>query len=368
MNKFLIIWGMLCTVTLFSCTEKVDLDPRDRNIVVHAILKDTTVQTVQLYYTSYISENYNAPLEEAQVYIERVHQDSIVVERHNFYKESDGVWKSNFVPVQYAIYKLTVSVPGKELMTATTRFPLRYNFKRLESAQATKDKAIYNGTELKRSSNYECIRLYSYMDYIPETNSYQMATNHIYDYFYFGGDKEEREYGTWMFQDFKYSGRYAISRLRTYMSSNDSINKTDYNRLTDITVYLGGAEHTLSPGREHWIGGFRIVFYPARLYGDDPVYSYTCIHPLSYVIIRSISKEYELYIKDVIAKSIGLNKKEETDMTHLWEKDDIYTNITNGLGIFAAECRYEAMIKDWQHVNYPPIWERYDITIPGWND
>ena len=86
------------------------------------------------------------------------------------------------------------------------------------------------------------------------------------------------------------------------------------------------------------------------------------------MIIRNINAEFEYYLKSVIAKNIGLGRKDISDLTHIWEKDEIYSNVKNGLGIFAAECRYELMVKDYLYKDIPPYWEEYDIIIPGWND
>lgn len=86
------------------------------------------------------------------------------------------------------------------------------------------------------------------------------------------------------------------------------------------------------------------------------------------MIVRHISAEYESYLKSVIAKNIGLGRKDLSDLTHIWEKDEIYSNVHNAVGIFAAECRYELMVKDYVYTDVPPAWERFNITIPGWND
>ncbi len=161
-----------------------------------------------------------------------------------------------------------------------------------------------------------------------------------------------------MFQDFEYNGIYAICRDSLYISSIDSLNVTNQSYRRKVSVVLPGIDF-------NQIGAIQIWFSPHRSYKEGNI---RCIHPLSYLVVQNISKDYEMYIKDIIAKNLGLNRKEESDLTHLWERDEIYSNIKNGLGIFAAECRYELMVKDWQYLDYPAVWDQYNITIPGWND
>ena len=191
------------------------------------------------------------------------------------------------------------------------------------------------------------------MDYIPETKSYQLATSHSHRSIFL---HPESKHHSWMFQDHEYHGTYAILRSDIYVSYYDSLKLASGSPSGGCSVVYH-SEH-----QGFVVGGCSLTFGPNRVYGG------VCSHPLSYLIVRYISKEYELYIKDVIAKSEGINMKDKSDLTHLWEKDDIYSNITNGLGIFAAESKSELMIKDWHYIDYPPIWELRNITIPGWND
>ena len=361
MKIILNVLQIFCAIIIFSCTEKVDLDPRERAVVVHAILEDTTVQKVKLFYTSYVSENYNPPVEDAQVYIERVRQDSMVVERHDFYKVKDGEWEGDFLPIQNAIYKLTVLVPGEETITASTRFPLRNEFIRFKRIANASDDQYFH-TKSSGKYNSEVIKLFSFMDYIPETKDYRIASSHMYRSYHQDLNTEEsifkEKYHTWMFQDFEYNGIYAINRDSLYISSIDSLNMTNQSYRRKVSVVLPGIDF-------NQIGAIQIWFSPHRSYKEGNI---RCIHPLSYLVVQNISKDYEMYIKDIIAKSLSLNRKEESDLTHLWEKDEIYTNVKNGLGIFGAECRYELMVKDWQYLDYPAVWDQYNITIPGWND
>jgi hypothetical protein len=55
-----------------------------------------------------------------------------------------------------------------------------------------------------------------------------------------------------------------------------------------------------------------------------------------YLVFESLSENYDQYIRNAIQfKHI----KESTDMSGIYLRDNIYTNITGGLGIFAASSR-----------------------------
>ena len=71
-NKFSCLLIFLFTGIYFSCTDKVDLDSRERVAVVHSILVDSAVQSVKLNYTSFVYDNYCPPVTEAEVYIEKM--------------------------------------------------------------------------------------------------------------------------------------------------------------------------------------------------------------------------------------------------------------------------------------------------------
>lgn len=352
---------LLLLVLMCSCTEKVDLDPRDHAVVVKAILEDTIVQDVQLFYTSYISEDYCPPVEDAEVYIERM-KDTLVIERHDFYKVKNGLWQSDFKPRQLGIYKLTVNIPGHDTITATTQFPIRTKFIRASTNPGYGPSSPSLLSSDKKKSTF--VSLYSFMDYIPEIESYSMVDLH---HVYLGTSDhndvawQSHMFSTWMFEDYYYEGKYAISRYSYYMSPVDSLSHVDSDLpFTTTAIFCALSDYIT-------LGGDELLTNGREYYVSDTNDSHT-LHPLSYLVVQNISRDYEMYIKDVLAKSIGLNRKNESDLTHLWEKDEIYSNVKNALGLFAAECRYELKVKDWQYLDWPPLWERYDIKIPGWND
>ena len=356
---------VLSIVSFSACTEKVNLDPHERAVVVHAIMEDSTVQQVKLFYTSYLSETYYPPVEEAEVYMEKMEGDE-AVERYDFHKKKDGLWEADLYPQQLAYYKLTVNVPGNDVITATTRFPWRTKWVGVELYIPSVDKqsstitdSIVNSNNIdiksiEDSNTYYHCRLFSFMEYIPETDSYKVSSSierTDQPTLIEGSQNSTWKEQTWLFKDYKYVGIYAIDRKPNHNFSYED---------KSTVVFEGIATCSIN---DHDI---RLGFHNTQYYQSGQLAVF--IHPLSYLIVRNVNEDYEAYLKDVVSKSISLDNKDVTDLTHIWDKEETYTNLNNAVGIFAAECKYKLMVKDYIYTNIPPYWERYNLIIPGWND
>ena len=370
MKKFLsircVLGVMLFALLATSCTEKVNLDPHERGIVVHAIMEDSTVQQVKLFYTSYLSETYYPPVEEAEVYMEKMEGEE-AVERYDFHKKEDGLWEADLYPQQLAYYKLTVNIPGNDVITATTQFPLRNRFYARQKRPNHSNSQIISesisnfkddNNQTAESSIRYCARmLFSFMDYIPESKSYELATEIYRSTLLI----ESWRFQCCLFEDYDCFIPYGIRRSMWNFTPKQFSNITDSDYIIPQEAAFDYSEFIID-----YLTGY--VSAKARRYRFGPGSRFDCYHPLSYMIIRNINEDFELYLKSVIAKNIGLGRKDISDLTHIWEKDEIYSNVKNGLGIFAAECRYELMVKDYLYKDIPPYWEEYNMIIPGWND
>ena len=63
-------------------------------------------------------------------------------------------------------------------------------------------------------------------------------------------------------------------------------------------------------------------------------------HPLSRLVFDSVSEELDKYYKDVIAFE---QKPPFTDLTELWDRFEVYSNIEGGEGIFGATYRVKKL-------------------------
>ena len=121
MKQTFFIWAAFCLLLLASsgCVQPVEIEPpAEREVFVKCILMKDTVQQVTLLYSGGIGDESFEPVSEAEVYI--LSPDHV---RIFFQPVGGGVWENGFSPKAGGTYTLIVSIPGREAITATTRFP-----------------------------------------------------------------------------------------------------------------------------------------------------------------------------------------------------------------------------------------------------
>ena len=114
--------GLTAIVLLLaSCVEDIDLDTGENlPIVVDCVLKMDTVQTMRLYQMAKLNEDGYKPVDNATVELLKV-ADNLPVAQ--FHRKSGILWETRYMPEFGKQYKLSVSIPGKEEIIATTTFP-----------------------------------------------------------------------------------------------------------------------------------------------------------------------------------------------------------------------------------------------------
>ncbi len=122
-NKLNIILLILLG-TLPSCIEYVNMDSREEMpMVVNCVLTRDTVQTLRLYRMRVLSETGNAPIEDATVFLQGKDNNGKFQTVAEFHRTEGVNWEAKFQPEYDTDYGLIIKVPGKEDITATTRFP-----------------------------------------------------------------------------------------------------------------------------------------------------------------------------------------------------------------------------------------------------
>ena len=71
-------------------------------------------------------------------------------------------------------------------------------------------------------------------------------------------------------------------------------------------------------------------------------YRHCVPHPLSRLVFDSVSEELDRYYKDVITFE-QMQQQPFTDLTELWDRFEVYSNIKGGEGIFGAAYRVKAL-------------------------
>ena len=382
---------------LVSCVEMAEIDPYEKIVFVNSILTNDSVQTVNLSYSSHISESRYPKIDTADVRV------SFVVDTNYFdgekwvnidssgtcvfHKVEDGVWQAKFFPLQYAKYTLEVLVPGHDTITACTQYPVINNVKYYEYGwnddQGVDDQnkkwftaAFYT---YQIDGNAPCTVWICGQDYDPVKGRYNIVdylyTNHVYlDGFNLAGvgkddikefamiDDVSRKslYNPYHYDPPFFNPNYIMTARRYvhYLAEWGM----DYGELTSSTSEIcdmaskWGMEDNKGyqfydkylrvehPANQKEISYFRdnleIVSSKAFVVcGNFKPYKYNQPHPLSHLIFEFVSDELDKYYMDLFL----FNKRDFSDITLIWDRTEVYTNVKNGKGIFGAMSRCEML-------------------------
>ena len=123
LNHYTIIFAFILAIAA-SCVEDINLDSeKEMPVVVECVLTRDTVQTLRLYRMRVLSETGNEPIGDATAILKGRNKNGDFETVAEFHR-TDGIrWEARFQPEYGTEYTLTISIPGKEDITASTRFP-----------------------------------------------------------------------------------------------------------------------------------------------------------------------------------------------------------------------------------------------------
>ncbi len=308
-NPWSIIANIVLLISLSSCTAVLDLDPKERFVVVHAVLINEPKQIISLHYTSYLSDDYQQPINDGQVVVEEENDDSSIQRTFSFTPKGDGLWEADFTPLPEMKYNLRVNIPSEKEITASTVFPSTENLLFL----------LLHDTDYSFLSRYIPLYLWIYgMDYDEQTQQSQ-TTEFIFGY-----------------------------SSQGYVDAFNCSNKT----LQDCPELKNTLPAKESPNALLNYGYLRCEIGTStdqKLKEDEDIHlkalpSFQLCengypHPKSKVFFDSVSAEYDQYLKSVLLLKLSKMNKTEQDFSELYDYDDAASNIKNGIGIFGAVYR-----------------------------
>lgn len=321
---------ILACVTFVGCTEIADLDPRDRFVEVYAILENTDIQTVNLTYTAYLTENEYLPVEDAEVLIEKIDGKS-VLEQHTFKKVKDGCWQANFTPKAGEQFKLTVKVPKMKEVTAYTEFPDSLKYWGITSWEDVID----SGYPDRKHRRKKAVYWISFYEYLLSEDSYRLCDDLIVSS---GGHISDRD----NYYDPTESYRIVPNHDSPYL--RDSAYVYVEKRVVDFYSYGGQSLVDLynDPVTRIHTTDIKNKYYDKL---NPELGAWTC-HPESCYLIQTLSADYDRYLIETYKFYLGIDKVASDDLTHLWDYSDVYTNIENGTGIFGATYKLKIPLQE----------------------
>lgn len=341
---FCYFFGISLLILVSSCVRDVVLDAKEKpQVVVDCVLSDDDVQELHLMFTKGASRKEAEPLTEAvATLIDKTESKTV----GQFRKSGDGdLWTLDYTPVQYHEYRLEVQVPGYDLIYAEDTMPAVMN---VESYTYTED--LFDQTH-----TYGPIPSFTKLSFFAGT-IYRVNLLPEFTLIYgmnYNGQTGKHEIADDIFTNLPYVDNFN-ARTDKYMPVLDKW-EDEYNPLNHIalkSLYLdlkGAYKHNqylvIEKAKVNEIvPDDDKLFYAFAVFGSftGDWYYYKNIkyrEPTpteGYLVFESLSENYHTYLRESLRfKQI----KESTDMSSIYLRDNIYTNIVGGLGIFAACSR-----------------------------
>ena len=356
-NLYLKRLVLILAIVLSGCVRDTTLDPGvERKVVVEFVLTEDSVQNLYLFLTKEPGELAAPAIQDAEIKFINVSNRS--EPEHLFAKVADNQWSLDYSGIPGDEYRLEVKVDGYDLVWAEQKMPEKMKLVRAAT------EAVINPQPLLPYMKYGA---YYNIDFIPdylmirgtkrdkETGEFILVEELCTDYpgveeinvtgrFYDGNPKWRTGIG-WHWSEIGWEGADYVYHdspvdgddgVWTYMFPNLIgsnlhegfllIRRVDDNHAGLEKLYdfpIGESFH----GKAFCISG---SFYMNQAY---PSSDYTQVLFHEYLIASSLSPDYGLFLKDAWQFK---KTHEGGDLSSIYLRDNIYSNIQGGLGIFGA--------------------------------
>ena len=352
--KFTAVMLTALMLALSSCVRDVIMDAEERpTVVVECILTNSDTQELHLNFTKGASKAVAAPLTEAAATLIDLTSGMTVGE---FDKASGDLWTLDYSPVSNHRYRLEVQVPGYDLIYAEDTMPdslYVYSYTWSENlldnlwgppAPSFSDNSFCGGTLFSFGSLPKYTLIYG-MNYNPQTGKHEIAdeifTNlPVVDNFNITSEVYVPEIVKWeedlyvscdavkaLYADLKGAPKHKQylllnkEELSDYLFQFVDQEKDKYSSYSVIYDFMVFGSFT---GDWYWRRSSQ-----QQNFGNP-------LPTEGYLVFESLSDNYLAYIRDAIHI---MQLKESTDMSTIYLRDNLYTNVVGGLGIFAASSK-----------------------------
>ena len=353
------IIGFLLLVALLvcsSCVREIVMDAGEKpTVVVECVISNTAPQTLHLRYTKGASKKDYEFVTEADAVL---HDLTTGKEAGRFVKAEDGVWTLDYEAEDEHDYRLEINVPGYKTITAEQTMPVRPN------VCARRFCHIGGGSLFVMHTHGEGENACYYNVYLNNSTSLWIyAMNYNKE----TGRRELAEYicGSGMFSDITETDRVYSPKVDTiYWTPPDAPHVAPLRCEAGLYLDLRGRKmhrrylHPLSKnGGTFIISGTFNGFYPVEFHEEDSVHSYTAEkeRPLNdgvltdpaddqgYLVFASLSEEYDKYQTEALR---FMELQESSQLSDIYLRENVYTNIHNALGIFGAKAETKMVWSD----------------------
>ena len=327
----------LLLFSLASCSKEVTLDTGEEGVVVECILSCDSIQHLNLAFTHPKSQKSGTQvISEAQV---TLFDETAKSSAGSFQFSSDNGWILPYSAIPQHSYRLDIDVPGHNHISAKQTMP----------KQVKVSGFVWSGlSSYGVATNYEFGEL-----------------NHYWGTVFFVNDLPER---TWI-SAISYNeaqGTYSIvDEICSDYPYIDNFNVTG-NTYEPITVELDTLGHHLSylvcdflagqplhkkylrtnmsqSHKDEW--NYYGFFFSGSFYEQNNPNVEQPLGSKGGILFTTASEDYDLYLQESIYYQ---QLQESTDMSSIYVRDNVFSNIEGGVGIFGAktQCLEKWIMKD----------------------
>ncbi|MBR6546757.1 MAG: DUF4249 family protein [Bacteroidales bacterium] len=385
MNRILIyisclILILLCTMT--SCVRDVILDAEEKpTVVVECVLSNEEIQELRLNFTKGASKDEAEPLTDAVATLIDLTEGKTVGE---FVRSTGDLWTLDYSAVPDHGYRIEIQVPGYDLIYAEDTMPqlpeITERHRGEPKVEIDQDNPWSSTPILVQYDGYMAIteeeREEGAVEYLTEKYGYHELWGSYYyiksapDAFLIYGMNYNEATGQHEMagsictdhpsaESFNLTGDiyqpdiYVLEETRHFVLHHKLQGASLYDKFLCISA---GAEKA----EKYFIlsGSFTGKWYDVnnRIEEDREPYE-----DEGFLVVMAISDNYRHYLREACN---FIDIKESTDMSAIYLRDNIYSNIKGGAGIFAASVSDELQ---WAN-RYTEIGSDYYHSSPGIND
>lgn len=332
-NTFHILLPALSLAAVLSaCSREMVMDTMEEpRVVVECVLSDRSVQTLGLYYTKGASMDEAPVLREAEASLTDLTTGE---DAGNFVRQDDGTWTLDYSAVPLHSYRLEVRVPGHELIWAEQTMPYKCEAVSVHgplSGRSTSSGVHPTGCMIHIMPNG------FHVDGTPQwVRIWVRALNYNPD----TGKREPAEYicsDAPNIDNFNITGETYDPPTSTIRFAGQECTGYLYPELIGRPLHRRYLRLNVYPESDR--ASFSIIISGSF---TDPYYDYALLlgqeerepeDDEGIVLINFVSDDYDLYLRDATYFQM---LTETSDMSSVSVRDNMFTNINGGLGIFGA--------------------------------
>lgn len=317
---------------LTSCTQEISLDAGERAVVVECILSCDSVQTMKLFYSHAKDGNDTSmPITEADV---TLFDETKNETAGTFHYAGGKDWTLDYAAEPEHAYRLDIDVKGHEHISAQQTMPKQVKVWSYihKGGMTSSDHFFTKYGESFCGTGYwgEHVPAKTWIYavcYDEKTGETHIADEICSDYpnvdnFNLTGDvyvpyivEFETLIGMYPLKICNYLQGYPL--YRRYIHTNADYVNPDYFNQEGVFIVSGSFYEYDNPNKEQPLGSKGGVFF------------------------TTVSDDYDRYLLEAIHYQ---QQQESDDMTTIYKRDNIFSNINGGVGIFGAKTEYRS---DW---------------------